>query len=784
MIKKSYISIFAIILLYYIFYMVSLYANTNIWGDILAPVGSMVSFIIIIIVSVKTDRLDDNFSLIRWLLTAMGCLAWTLGDSLWAVCDFLINKDPEHNFFVSFSYFLASFFFTIAIGTFFISKLHKWNRVQLLLDVLATTCIFHYFLLITFFHNNTYEILRILTSDTISFLSIFCDFFIFNLIVIWFISNRRGALKSVIVSLIAFLIYVITDIFYFYQYFNDSYIPNSIIDGIYIISILFMAFGVFYEKYEIDNNIAVNVSDYSENFGKSYKFVSLFLPPIAEMFIYGFKLFDLVIFASIIIMYLLLCSSIQNAIKNELLLQKEKETTTLLEKKVSERTAELIKLNNVLDRNSKIDAISTLYNRGYFIQELNRMLEDKSQDKYVYVLFIDLDHFRSINDTFGHNVGDAVLLEIANRLNHWKSDGTIIARMGSDEFIMAFKTEQNIKDILVIAGDIIKNCNEPIYFEQCMFNFTLSIGISQNSDVVVDSLTLIKNADMAMRKAKTLGSNQFYVFSIDLSKIVSRKNHLELLMRQADLNEEFQLYYQPQIEISTGRVIGAEALLRWKNCEVGMVSPDEFIPIMEETGVIVPMGHWVINRAMEQASYWNRKYNTNFKIGINISPIQLKNSDFFKYFKIAMEKYSISSDWIDVEITESVAMGGEMVLNEIFNAITGLGITISIDDFGTGYSSLSYLKNYSFDRLKIAKSLVNNINTNHNDIQILKAITMMAKALGIRTIAEGVENEEQFNILKEIECNQIQGYYFGRPMPAHDFEEKYFLKVSEVEIKF
>jgi hypothetical protein len=325
MIKKSYISIFSLIFIYYLFYTVSLFTNSTFWGDILSPVGSAAAFTIIFAASISVNYLDDSISIVRWLLTALGCLAWTLGDVIWAVCDLIINKDPGENFLISFSYFLTSFFFTIAICLFFISKVKKWNRVQLILDVLATSCIFFYFLLITFFHNNTGEILRILAANTISFFSLFSDFLIFNLIAIWFISSRKASLsRSVKVSLLAFLLFVITDIFYFYQYFNHTYIPNTITDGVYIMSILFLAFGVFYEKYETSKNAAVSTDSNYENFGKSYKFIALFLPPISEFFIYGFRLYDLIIFMSIILVYLLLCSLIQNAVKNERSLHNEK----------------------------------------------------------------------------------------------------------------------------------------------------------------------------------------------------------------------------------------------------------------------------------------------------------------------------------------------------------------------------------------------------------------------------------------------------------------------------
>jgi FOG: EAL domain len=276
-----------------------------------------------------------------------------------------------------------------------------------------------------------------------------------------------------------------------------------------------------------------------------------------------------------------------------------------------------------------------------------------------------------------------------------------------------------------------------------------------------------------MYAAKAKGQNKYSFFDCYMSNIVSEKNEIELLLRNVAYDKEFQLFYQPQIDIKTNKLIGMEALIRWTSPIKGNISPVKFIKIAEETGCIEKISDWVMNTAARQISIWNKQYRLDLKMGINISPNQLDGINFANKLDQIIKKYNLNSSWIDIEITENVAMKGEVVLEEIFSIISNMGISTSIDDFGTGYSSLSYIQQFSFDRLKIAKELIDNITIDLNKKHIVEAIILLSKALKVLTIAEGVETKEQLEMVKEIGCDQVQGYVFSKPVPAEIFEKNF-----------
>jgi len=283
----------------------------------------------------------------------------------------------------------------------------------------------------------------------------------------------------------------------------------------------------------------------------------------------------------------------------------------------------------------------------------------------------------------------------------------------------------------------------------------------------------MKNADIAMYNSKSKGYNQYSFFNSFMNDIIIEKHEIEMLLRNADYNKQFQLHYQPQINIQEEKLVGVEALIRWNSPVKGNIRPDKFIKIAEEIGCVEEISDWVINEAARQISQWNRKYGVNLKMGINISPKQLDGMNFIKKLKDIIHTYKLQPEWLDIEITENIAMRGETTLEEIFASLDDLSISTSIDDFGTGYSSLSYIQEFSFDRLKIAKELIDKISSDSSNNHIVEAIVMMAKSLRITTIAEGVETYEQLEILKDIGCDEIQGYIFSKPLPAKELESNF-----------
>lgn len=322
---------------------------------------------------------------------------------------------------------------------------------------------------------------------------------------------------------------------------------------------------------------------------------------------------------------------------------------------------------------------------------------------------------------------------------------------------------------------ILKSFEKPIIINEHTLIVTVSVGISVYPFDGDNRSSLMKKADIAMYRAKENGKNLYEFYNIETDYEVSKKLQLEHLLGNGIKNNEFVLYYQPQINIKDNKLIGFEALIRWNNPLLSVVSPQDFIPLAEETGIIIDIGKWVIEECFKQIKIWNEKYKLDLKVGINVSPKQFMSIDFINDLIYSANKYSISPSWIDLEITEESAMKNEEYLIKKLQQLNKIGFKISIDDFGTGYSSLAYLKQFSIDTLKIAMPFISEIDNKVEDYQIVQAIIAMAKSLGLNVIAEGVERTSQLELLKELGCDEIQGYYFGRPMTAIDAEEK-FLK--------
>lgn len=493
-----------------------------------------------------------------------------------------------------------------------------------------------------------------------------------------------------------------------------------------------------------------------------------------------FRNFDIQIitnFLVIIVFREILSSYLQKYIEHEKLLSKEKEMNLLLEDKIRQRTMEITKKNKQLeikntelDYMSKKDHLTNLYNRRYFFEKFNNSFLSTLDSGRTALFYIDLDRFKIINDMYGHHVGDMALIEISRRLKLYDNDDSILARLGGDEFVLVKYGDFTYDEFSQLADSIIHDCNAPIEIGEYMLYVSASIGISVYPVDAKDSYTLMRNADLAMHEMKDNGKNGYIFFDSKFSDKAKRKLLLENLLKSADYDKEFSILYQPQFNIDSKKIIGAEALLRWNNKELGSVSPEEFIPIAEETDCINSIGQWVMEQAIKQSAKWN-KMCYNVKVGINVSPKQLDSKNLIETLTKILEENSLSPKYIDIEITENVAVAGEYKIHQINSLFSSLGVSVSIDDFGTGYSALSYLKIFPFERIKIAKPLIDVIATDSFDYEIVKAVITLAKSIGIRTIAEGVESEDQLEILTSLGCDEVQGFLVGRPIDKYEFEE-------------
>ena len=435
-------------------------------------------------------------------------------------------------------------------------------------------------------------------------------------------------------------------------------------------------------------------------------------------------------------------------------------------KDISERKA----AQNEMSKIAYHDTLTGLPNRYLLNINLKNIISSSEKStQSIAVLFIDLDRFKLVNDTLGHNDGDTLLQQVSERLVRCVRKDDIVSRYGGDEFVVVLNNYKGSNES-IITQRIMDAFRIPFNVSNHEIYISPSIGISMYPDDGTNVNTLIKNADVAMYLAKQKGKNNIQYFSPDLNDRVSRKMDLENGLRKALLNDELELYYQPQINIQSHQIIGIEALLRWNNPDLGMVFPVEFIPLAEETGLIVSIGEWVLKTACIQNKAWQKAGFTHIPISVNVSRCQLMYSDFKETIRNALVFSELEPKYLDIEITESIMQEINSMAMSL-NDIKSLGVKISIDDFGTGYSSLNILKNLHIDNLKIDMSFINDLTTNAKTVGIIKSIIDMGHALNLTVIAEGVEQEPQCIVLKDNVCDCVQGYYFSRPLPAAKMEK-------------
>lgn len=414
------------------------------------------------------------------------------------------------------------------------------------------------------------------------------------------------------------------------------------------------------------------------------------------------------------------------------------------------------------------DILTQLPNRGLFVDRLNHALaRQRNPNKRVSVLFMDLDRFKLINDTLGHDTGDRLLKLLSQRIIKCLREGDTVARLAGDEFVILLEDIVASEDVAPICQKILDSLAQPFVIEGKELFVTGSIGITLSPDDGADAAMLIRNADIAMYRAKELGRNNYQFYSADMSVKALERLSLETSLRHALKRDEFILYYQPQVSPSTGRIIGAEVLLRWRHSEHGLLLPEHFISLLEETGLIIPVGEWILQTALCQAKAWRDSGFAPLRVSVNLSSRQFDAVCLKKIVMNLLADIGLDSAWVGLELTESLLMKSEGHTLQTLQELSAAGIQLSIDDFGTGYSSLSYLKRLPIDTLKIDSSFIRDVTTDADDAAIVQAIIAMANTLKLEVIAEGVETEEQLAFVRNY-CASIQGYLFSQPLPVDE----------------
>jgi diguanylate cyclase (GGDEF)-like protein len=417
------------------------------------------------------------------------------------------------------------------------------------------------------------------------------------------------------------------------------------------------------------------------------------------------------------------------------------------------------------------DPLTGLPTRTYYDFQLrDTLIKAKETNQFVAIVFLDLDGLKIVNHTFGHAMGDLLLQQVAKRLGVCIDQKGVLARLGGDEFLI-FQMMRDPNEAEGLARKIIETLHASFVCDEEELHVITHVGVSIFPKDGERIETLLRNADTALYRAKEEGKTNFQIYTPEMSTEAEKRVILENSFRRALKRKEFVVYYQPQLDIQTGQIVGMEALVRWQNPEFGLVSPMEFIPIAERTGLIIPMGEWVLQQACAQNKAWQRLDLPRLTVAVNLSARQFQQQDVVKMIGKALHETRLDPDCLELEITESYAMQNADFTIAVLRDLKRMGVRVSIDDFGTGYSSLSYLKQFPIDTLKIDRSFVRDLSAATSDAAIADAVIALAHSLKLLVVAEGVETPEQLAILKRHRCDRMQGYLFSPPVPAPQFEK-------------
>lgn len=667
--------------------------------------------------------------------------------------------------------FIPNIFILLASIHYFKSNIYNLKSVQTTIDIVTVIILMISFVIIVFMDLNFKTIMSLRYLAVISY--ILTDVSSISIIIIIKLSISNFKNKNVISLFgIGVIVFTIVDLEFIYQILSKGqYESISIVESYNFIPYLIFSFiGIYSDFFKGESNKYEYDISYDTHI-KSKSSLINFIPVVFMLFIKKTEFFALLIFIGIILVRELLSYYVRFSYYTKKLLTQEKELKYELEKMVRERTRGLVATNKRLEDIVNKDYLTKIYNRRFFNIEVDKLLREERVGE-VNLYFIDLIRFKFINDSFGHDIGDEILIYVGRRLIKILPKEGVVCRLGGDEFAVILKGKKTKEELSLFAEEIINSVSEELIINNYRFYVKPSIGIATSKK---DSTrrSLLKGADFAMYRCKN-SQNSFYEFyDEELSKELERKNEIEKLLKNVSFDDEFRVIYQPQFDINTRMVIGTEALVRWKSKELGNISPSEFIPIAEECGMIEAIGNWVLIEAIKRVKVWNKKYKTNIRASVNVSPGQINSIGFTENLLKVVDNYNVEARLINLEITEGIKLEGNDYIKDVLENLSNLGFSISIDDFGTGYASFSYLEKFNINEIKIDKSLVDNITTKKSDLKIVKAIIMMAKGMKIETIAEGIETEDQLNKIKSLGCDDIQGYVWSRPLSKEKFEEEY-----------
>lgn len=707
-----------------------------------------------------------------------GIAAWVVSDLILLVYTYVVVDDPLLIDISDKLYLVPNYLFGLGLTAYMIVDFKRRDVFRLLIDTFligVTGFIFVRKLYIYGFGINTY-------AGTFSFSSMMYLIAVMYVLVLMFlILTIRGVFHHTRAGYLVFgalAFYNIFEMRYTYYTAGGLDAESIYIDIIYMACVCVMGYAFtdpsLKKAMETSDALMKEPVDIKKSMGMGWVY-GLILLPLVVVF-YAFHFLTQTEFYIVLVSclgYLIMWKTQQaNELAQELL-EKQKVENTRLGEWVDYQSQELKVANEQLEKAAYKDHLTGLYNRKYSRLYMNQILLENAEAVFA-VYSLDVNYFKPINDNYGLETGDKVLGEMGVRLKELENDRIAAFRVGGDEFLVVYKAYGNDENLIQFAGLLQETFDRPIEIGELVLKISVSIGVAAYPQDAEDVEQLLKYADSARSAIKHRHSKTEYKFyDSALIEQMSKLRRLELKLQTADYDRDFKLYYQPQVDCVSEKLIGMEALIRWIDPEEGFISPSEFIPLAEEMGLMGNIGAWVNRTAMKQIKVWNEKYHKKLVVGINVSPLQLRDPAFAEKFLAEQAEQEVPSDWLDVEITEGYALNSSVSSGDIIEKMKKAGLTFSVDDFGTGYASFTSMLHFIFDRIKIAKELVDDLETNRNAFVVVKVIIAMARDLNLQTIAEGVETKEQLEILRELGCGQIQGYYFGKPLPPEQFEEKW-----------
>lgn len=708
-----------------------------------------------------------------FLMAALSCLFWGLADAVWGLLE-ARGIDPGDDGALMVLYAIPNMLLAAGLIKTVFTQVTKWNAAQMITDQLTVLLLSGLFLWTVLFEENWQSVHDFLKLDFTSMASVLLDFVITVSVGQWLLSeNDTSVSRHATLVMVGCSFYAFTDLWYYFTLLHGSYLANGLIDFCYALSLNLFGIGALVWDQETHSALKKDAKSAPSQTGR---WIMLAFLPLMSILLKATGRVPtpinlLILLAEVVILFQNWWASryIRLSKDNAQLLQRATLQNQLLENLVMRQQQKLT------DVSSK-DIMTGLYRRKPFLDLIEVLLHQETCQFNACLMIVDIDRLNAINNVYGHEAGDLVIMETARRLQTWNMWNASLSRIAGEEFGVFLCGRFTNEQMLRFGREIRHRLSKPVAYQATTLMITVSIGLAASHNNL-EARALTQNAEMALKQAKSLGYDQHYLLDPQTGELNRNRSRIEVMLRSSNMEKDFELHYQPLFSLPDHRLIGAEALIRWRDQEKGYILPSDFIPVAEEIGMIHAIGKWVLREAMEQSRRWNEGREQPLKIAVNLSASQMKQEQILSTLTNMLAQTRVNPDWMDLEITEGVMLENNRRTQNIFARIRELGLSIAIDDFGSGYASFGYLGTFPIQKVKLDKVLVDHL-AQENGIYVLRTIVDMARMLGIQTLAEGVETEEQLALLEKVGCDQVQGFLLGRPVRASEFERLHLQPAS------